>query len=487
MRVRIRLIMTGMNRRSVAARVRASYLWVLALALSGCAHFQPRPISPARSLAAYEDRSLVRPGLDAFLATNHVAPPRPGHRWNLKALTLVAFYYQPSLAYARAKLLAAQAARITAAERPNPSLSFGPAHDSGIPLAPSPWIVPVTANWPFETAGRRGDRMAEAYHLAAAARWDLVGTVWNVRSRVRAALRELYAARERNRLLARQEAAQRTVLRLIEGQFRAGLVSSYEITRARIALDRTVLARQAQRDKIKEGRIKLANTLGVPVRVLRSVRFSFADLRKFPQDLTRPDVRRDALLGRADVRAALERYAASQSALKLQIARQWPNINIGPGYAWNAQLAGDSEWQLGLTLTLPMLNRNQGPIAEARARRRTAAVRFLAVQSAAVGQIDGALAAYRSALAQVQTANGLLGNLTRQLSTIREQVRAGERQPLDLTNAEVAFYAAVQSRLAADLSAQRALGALEDAVQSPLTLPPSVVRSAEQETTWTRQ
>ncbi len=485
--MRIRFIMTGMNCRSVAARVRASHLWVLALALSGCAHFQPRPISPARSLAAYEDRSLVRPGLDAFLATNHVAPPRPGHRWNLRALTLVAFYYQPSLAYARAKLLAAQAARITAAERPNPSLSFGPAHDSGIPQAPSPWIVPVTANWPFETAGRRGDRMAEAYHLAAASRWDLVGTVWNVRSRVRAALRELYAARERKRLLARQEAAQRTVLRLIEGQFRAGLASSYEITRVRIALDRTVLARQAQRGKVQEGRIKLADTLGVPVRALRSVRFSFADLREFPQDLTRPDVRRDALLGRADVRAALERYAASQSALKLQIARQWPNIHLGPGYAWNAQLAGDSEWQIGISLTLPVLNQNQGPIAQARAQRRAAAARFLAVQSAAIGQIDGVLAAYRSALAQVQTANGLLGNLTRQLSTIREQVRAGERQPLDLANAKVAFYAQAQNRITADLSAQRALGALEDAVQSPLTLSPSAVRSAEHETTWTRQ
>lgn len=479
--------MTGTNCRSVAARVRASHLWVLALALSGCAHFQSRPISPARSLAAYEDRSLVRPGLDAFLAANHVAPPAPGQRWNLKALTLAAFYYQPSLAYVRAELLAAQAARITAAERPNPSISLSPAYDSGIPGAPSPWLVPIAMDWPIETAGRRGDRMAEAYHLAAAAHWDLVGTVWGVRSRVRAALRELYAARERKRLLARQEAAQRTVLTLIEGQFRAGAASSYEMTRTRIALNNTTLARQAQAGRIQKARIALATVLGVPPRTLRHVRFSFAAFKAFPQALTRPEVRREALLGRSDVRAALEQYAASQSALKLEIARQWPNISLGPGYAWNAQLAGDSEWQLGLTLTLPVLNQNQGPIAQARAQRRAAAALFLAVQSAAIGQIDGALAAYRSALAQVQTANLLLTNLSRQLDAIREQVRAGEMQPLDLANAKVAFYSAAQSRLAADLLAQRALGALEEAVQSPLTLSPSAVRSAEHETTLTRQ
>lgn len=479
--MRISLIMTGMNCKSRAARIVARHSWVLALALSGCAHFQPRPISPVRSLAAYEDRSLFGPGLEAFLAANHVAPPAPGYPWDLKALTLAAFYYQPSLTYARAQLLTAQAARITAAERPNPSLSISPAHDSGIPGTPSPWLVPLSMDWPIETAGRRGDRMAVARHLASAARWDLIGTVWEVRNRLRAALLALDAAHRSEMLLARQEAAQRTVLRLLEGQFKAGSVSSYELTRARITLERTMLARQAQEGQIRDASIALADALGVPARALQHVRFSFSGFGEFPQDLTRSAVRRDALLGRSDVRAALEQYAASQSALKLQIARQWPNINLGPGYAWNAQLAGDSEWQLGLNVTLPVLNHNQGPIAEARARRRAAAARFVAIQADALGQIDRALAAYRSALARVQTANALLSNLRRELTTTRQQVRAGERQPLDLANARVAFYAAVQSRLSADLSAQRALGALEAAVQSPLTLPPSVVRSAESE------
>ena len=479
--MRISLIMLRVNFKSRAMRFVAAHAWVLALALSGCAHFQPRPISPARSLAAYEDRSLFHPGLDAFLAANHVAPPPPGHPWDLRALTLAAFYYQPSLAYARAQLLAAQAARITAAERPNPSLSVSPAHDSGSPGAPSPWIVPLSMDWPIETAGRRGDRMAVARHLAAAAHWDLIGTVWQVRNRLRATLLALYAAHRSEAVVARQEAAQRTVLKLLEGQFKAGGVSGYELTQARITLDRTMLARQAQEGQIRDARIALAGALGVPVRALRSVRFSFADFSDFPQNLTRSEVRRDALLGRSDVRAALERYAASQSTLKLQIARQWPNIDLGPGYAWNAQLAGDSEWQLGLSVTLPVLNHNQGPIAEARARRRAAAARFVAIQADAVGQIDRALAAYRSALFGVQTANVLLSNLRRELTATRQQVRAGERQPLDLANGKVAFYAAVQGRLAADLSAQRALGALEDAVQSPLTLSPSAVRSAASE------
>lgn len=471
----------------MAMTFRQRYLWAIMLGLvSGCAHFQPRPISAARSLTAYDGRSLADPGLAAFMAANHVTAPAGGHRWDLKALTLAAFYYQPSLAFARAQLLAAQAARITARERPNPTLSLTPAHDR-VPGTPSPWIVPVAVDWPIETAGRRGDRMAEARQLAAAARWDLVGTVWGVRSHLRSALLELYAARETESLLSRQEAALRTVVRLLQGQFSAGTVSSYDVTLARVALNNATLARQAQAGRIRVARIALASALGVPPRALRSVQISFDEFKAFPRQLTRPEVRRQALLGRSDVRSALEQYAASQSALKLEIARQWPNIDLGPGYSWNSQLAGDSTWQLGLAVTLPILNQNQGPIAEARAQRRTAAAQFLAVQSAAAGQIDGTLAAYRSALAQVKTADSLFGNLTRQLQSIREQAQVGELQPVDLANAEVAFETGAQNRLAAVVAAQQALGGLEDAVQSPLTLAPSAVQSAQNDMTSNRQ
>ena len=65
--------------------------------------------------------------------------PGPQDSWGLKALTLVAFYYQPTLDEARAQLLAAQAAKITAGQRPNPSVSVTPGYDAQIPGNYSPW------------------------------------------------------------------------------------------------------------------------------------------------------------------------------------------------------------------------------------------------------------------------------------------------------------------------------------------------------------
>jgi len=456
--------------------------WVFCLSFllaAGCATFHPEPVSPEKTAAAFDARSLTDKNLRAFLETNRVAVPSPGDAWNLKQLTLVAFYYQPGLAEARAQLLAAQAAKITAAQRPNPTVSVTPGYDSQIPGNFSPWLVPVSLDVPIETAGKRSKRIAEAEHLAEVARWNLVGTVWQVRSQIRAALLNVYSARETDSLLARQEMAQSNVVRLLEGQFAAGEVSSYEVTQARTALAATQLAQQNADGKANQARVELAHALGLPTRALDGVKFSFAALNRFPRDLTRPDVRRQALLNRADVRGALADYAASQSALQLEIANQYPDLHLGPGYIWNNGNAGDSQWELGLAVTLPVLNHNQGPVAEAEAKRTLAAAHFLTVQADAIAGIDSALAGYRAALQQVATAKALLDNSQKQLNSIRAQAQAGEVEPLAVANAEVEYATGAQNRLNALIQVQQSLGLLEDAVQSPLTLPPAAIEAGE--------
>jgi outer membrane protein TolC len=465
--------------RHTARAARGLLILACAGQLAACTHFQPKPLSAQASLTGFESRSLDAPGLHTFFQLNHVAAPAPDGAWSLEALTLTALYYQPGLAEARARLLAAQAARITADEQPNPSLSIAPGYDAGVPGAVHPWIVPLSFDWPIETAGKRGYRRAQAQHLAAAARWDLVGMVWRARSRLRSALLELYAAQRSESLCTQEESTRRRVVRLLEGQLEAGNVSSYELAETRIALDRTTLAKQAAAGQLRQARVALAGTLGVPLRAVVGARFSFADLKDISLDLTRPQVRQQALLDRADVRGALERYAASQSALQLQIARQWPDIDLGPGFEWNAQLADDREWELGLTLPLPVRNHNQGPIAEAKAQREVAASHFLTVQTAAVTEIDGSLAGYESARAQLMTADSLLRGLEQQLRSVNAQVAAGEMQALDLADARLAYEAGAADRLDALVRAQQARGQLEDAMQSPLTLASTTVQAVE--------
>lgn len=434
---------------------------------------------PEETAAAFGIRSFTNETLHAFLETNHITGEWPRRSWDLDALTFVAFYYQPALAEARAHWASVQAAEITAGERPNPSVSVTPGYDSQIPGNFSPWLVTASLDVPIETAGKRTKRIAEAGHFSEAAYWNFVAAAWQTRSQVRTALLNLYAARETESLLARQESAQSNVVRLLAGQQAAGAVSDFEVTQARVALETTQLARADADGQRRQARVQLANALGLPLPALDGVRFSFAGLDQFPRPLTRPEVRRQALLNRADVRGALAEYAASQSALQLEIANQYPDVHLGPGYGWNTGSAGDNEWTLGLTVTLPVLNRNQGPIAEARARRAEAAAHFLTVQTAAVAQIDSALASYRAGLSQVATAQSLQENLQRRLSSMQQQAAAGETDPLAVAGAEVEFDTGAQSRFDALLRAQQAFGRLEDAVQSPLTLAPETLKAAQ--------
>jgi cobalt-zinc-cadmium efflux system outer membrane protein len=446
--------------------------FVFLLVTAGCATYHPQPISPEKTAAAFDTRSLANPDLRAFLETNHLTGPWPRCSWDLNALTLVAFYYQPALAEARAQWASVRAAHITAGQRPNPTVGFTPTYDT---TAPPPWIFGLTWDIPMETAGKRGKRIAQADHLAEAARWNFISAAWQTRSHVRAALLNLYAARETESLLIRQESAQSNVVRLLEGLFAAGAVSSYEVTQARVTLGATRLARQDATGQYGQARVQLANALGLPLHALDDALFSFAGLDQFPQDLTMPEIRREAILNRADVRGALAEYAASQSALQLEIAKQYPDLHLGPGYELDQT---DNKWSLGVTLELPVLNHNQGPVAEAKAKRQEAAAHFLTVQTTAIAEIDSALAGYNAALQKSATATVLLDNLQKQLDSVHAQAQAGEAEPLTSANAEVEYAAGAQNQLDAVIKAQTALGQLEDAVQSPLTLPPATLGAA---------
>jgi outer membrane protein TolC len=339
----------------------------------------------------------------------------------------------------------------------------------------------VTFDLPIETAGKRGKRMAQAKQLAEAARWDFISVAWQTRSKVRAALLDLLLARENESLLTGQMLAQSNVVRLLEGQRAAGSVSDYDVTQARVTLEMTQLSRQDAVGQVDQARAALAGALGIPLHALAGAKFSFGTLDRFPRDLTRPEVRRQALFNRADVRGALADYAASQADLQLEIANQYPDIHLGPGYAYNNGNAGDNEWQLGLTVTLPILNHNEGAVAEAEAKRTQAAAHFLSVQAAAMSEIDSALAGYNAALKESATAQSLRGDLRRQLDSVKAQAQLGEADALALADAESAYYTGAQNQLNATIKAQQALGALEDAVQSPLTLSPAILDEAQKD------
>jgi len=448
---------------------------------AGCAHFQPQPLEPESTAAQLESRRLDDAGLEKFLEQNlgHELQTWPQTSWDLQSLTLAAFYFHPSLEVARDEWLVAQAGLKTAGARPNPSVSVTPGYDSQIPGNYSPWLVPVTFDLPIETAGKRGKRIAEAEKVAESARWDFVSAIWKIRSDVRANLLDLKISERRVDLLRQPFSEQEQIVKLLGQRFDAGEISRPELTTAQIALNKTQLDLSDALSKESDSRSRLAEALGLSEAALGGEDLNFDFSTGDAEALTSADARSLALRTRADILGALAGYAAAEDDLQLEVAKQYPDLHLGPGYAWNNGNAGDNQWSLGLTLELPILDQNQGPIAEAEARRKLSAAKFIELQSQVIGEIDRAVSAWRVAKEQLETGNISLAAEERQQKSAQAQLEAGAADQLDSLNAQLELDSASLAQLENETQLQEALGALEDALQSPLTLPDSVIQQIQ--------
>lgn len=435
-----------------------------AVLIAGCARFEHKPLEADRVALEYESRSFAEEGLRGFLEANGVAGFWPRPVWDLESLTLAAFYFSPELAVARAEWSTADAAVRTAGQRPNPTASVAPQYDTTT-ATPSPWVVAVGLDVPIETAGKRAHRLARARHLSDAAQWNIVAAAWRVRGRLRRALVDARAASEEEELLAALQAAQAENVKLLEAQLAAGAAAPAEVTRERIALETARLAREDARRRRAESRVELAEVIGVPLAALDDVEISFSGLDRAPPELDAPAARRQALLHRADVLASLAEYAASEAALRLEIAKQYPDIHLNPGYEFDQ---GDNKWGVGLSLELPLLNQNQGPIAEAEARRAESAAKFRALQARVVAEIERGVAAYRAAREASAAAESILANFEKQERILQERFEAGDVSRGEVIAARVESAVARIARTKAAADAERALSRLEEAVQSPL-------------------
>jgi outer membrane protein TolC len=457
--------------------------WVLILlgcaTLTGCARFQSKPISAAKTAATLENRSLNAPELQRFLKANLARDFNtwPAESWDLEMLTLAGFYYHPSLEVARAQWAVARGGETTAAQRPNPTLSVTPSYNATT-VAASPWLAIATLDVPIETAGKRSKRRAHAGQLSEAARLNIATVAWQVRSNIRMSLLDFVAAGKRAAALQHQADLQEKITQRQEQQVQAGAIAPSETFPFRITLQKTRLDLADAKRQRADARARLAEAIGVPVRALDNLQINL-DLDQGPESvkqLTSAQIRAAALQTRSDILGALAEYAASQAALQLEIAKQYPDVHLQPGYEFDQ---GDSKWGLGLSVELPVLSRNEGPIAEARAKREEAAARFLALQAKVLAEIDRALEVFKISDQNVVALRSLADVQTKRSASVAAQVAAGAADQTELLNAQFEAATVQVTQLDNQIKLQQAIGALEDAVQRPLELPDAIFHSAK--------
>jgi len=155
----------------------------------------------------------------------------------------------------------------------------------------------------------------------------------------------------------------------------------------------------------------------------------------------------------------------AESKLKLEIAKQYPNITISPSYTYEF---GNKVWSLGLSSLMTIINKNKFAIAEANQLREVEAAQFESLQSSVINEAHSARAKL------MQTQQSLADNkrlyALQQENTNRMQnlFSAGEIDRLELTMAKLEELSSEKNLVNASFQMHSAISNLENTLQQPL-------------------
>lgn len=439
--------------------------------LTGCAHYVPARIDTG-AVARRQEAAL--PDYAAVAAKVHEIAPAatvvPG-QWDRLSLLAAALLYNPGIAAARAGIDSAVAQAGAAKQAPGATLTLATeyAHDTS---ASSPWLLGGALDVPLDIGGVRHARVASAALAVDDARYVYADAVWTVRMTINRALIEQIGSTERAALYHRLADLRARQMAAMERRVAAGEASRTELERVRAEGADAARLESDANHAVDAAKIALAAAVGLPARQFADASADWPDFSR-PTALTSPAVsaeqRRQAMLTRPDILRAMVAYGEAEEALRGEVARQYPQITLSPGYTWERGLV---KLPFNIGLVLPPLDLNRHAIAAAEASRAEKGKQVEAVVAAARAALDDALSecsAARAALAHVRevelpTAEGLAERADRELA-------AGSINRVDWASAKAGALTARINASEALARVQLADAALEDALQRPLSGP----------------
>jgi CRISPR system Cascade subunit CasA len=419
---------------------------VVALSLSACTTYVPAPVRLETYPTALESRRLdEKPA---------------GATWTGSDLLSAALARNAAVAQAAAKHRTALAAAKTSRVAPSMTLTLTAEYAKSEPKS---WLYGVGSDIPLDIGARRGERLNTADLAAVQALYDYGEAVWAVRTALTRARADRLSADAEMALAQRLEAVRQARADRLDHRVAAGeddrglaLVARGDLAAAhrRVADAR---ARRAQADAA------LAQALGVPVAAVTGL--ALAPVSPPPPGLDFTQARRDAALTRRDVLRAVVDYDLAESALRLEVAKQYPEIHVGPGYTYDH---GVGKLPFNLGLVLPPLDLNRAVIAQAEAKRAEAGRSLEAVQAAALGAVDLAGSTLDAArITETSIRERDLPIARRLAEATARSVKAGEADRVDDLGAQATLIEAELAVLDARRAAITAGVDLEDALRVP--------------------
>ncbi|WP_409260968.1 TolC family protein [Pseudomonas putida] len=328
--------------------------------------------------------------LSLLLATT--ASAQAGQGMSLPEALSAAFANNPELAAAAREIGIAEGERMQAGLIPNPELAWeieDTRRDSS--------TTTVTLSQPLELGGKRGARIAVAGAGQAIARLDLERQRNGLRADVVQAYHAALRAQTAVELAQQSQALTERGLRVVQGRVSAGQSSPVEATRAQVQLAQANAEQRRAETQRTVAYQALARLTGSPLATFDQLSASHLSPGQAPSA--------DTLLGQveqtAEWRLAAAQVERGEASLGSEKALRIPNLTVSVGSQYSRE---DRERvnMLGLSMPLPLFDRNQGNVLAAARRADQARDLRNAVELRLRSETRSAVDQWRTAMQEVQ-------------------------------------------------------------------------------------
>ena len=425
-------------KRSVFLRLATVCGGIAVVGLTGCANqpvneswVEPRPLG--------KELTTFRPSRDG---TNSLVPAieEPAGTLILRQALALALAKNPELAAFSWDVRIGEARMLQASLRPNPEISLDEENvlGTGDFRAFRESQTTLELSQLIELGGKRAARMKEARLSRDLAGWDYEARRLDVLTRTAEAFVEVLSFQQRLALAEETARLAEDVAQAVGRRVEAAKTFTVERTKAEVALASAQVERDQTQRALTAARQRLAANWGTTQPKFERVEGNLEAIAPVPAE--------EQLLERLRKNPELARWvteiAQRQAALRVERSKAVPDITLGGGYRRLPDLAGESgpnndALLFGVSVPLPLFNKNQGNIKEAEYRLAKADEEQRATDLRLRTQLGQSWQRLAAAAAEIEALKSkVLPGAQETFSTMSQYYREGRLSYLEVLDAQ---------------------------------------------------
>jgi len=337
---------------------------------------------------------------------------------------------------ARQRLAIAQGRLVQARLRPNPTLDA----EYGSPriLGGEPeYDLSIGVSQVFELGGKRAKRTAVAELELQQARFEVAALERQVAVEVRNAYTRAVSAARQLDVIEKLLAADAELVRVTDARLKEGDVAPLDANLVRVESDRLKIQQIEARSELDTALLEIRTLAGLDI--AEPLRLAPQAERPPRLDLGLSELTATALRERADLQAAMIGERLGSARINLAKSSAIPNVAGSVRYSRNKQIIDfpppiggntinkDNELTFGVSVDIPVFNRNQGEIASATGEQAQATRQREFLEATIKRDVAVAYRQYRAAAEKlVLYATQILPRSEANLNTVRAAYGLGE-------------------------------------------------------------